>query len=234
MADRSLVFSPAPYHILSYGTLLGTQFFHVSHSPWISSRGLIKPSFPAPAPALPFTFPLPKHRRQQLTQSPPTNQTFINSIAAFKVLERPQFAVLQRALFPAYFGIQTAAPALLALTYPGTSTLGALNRGTIPTGISGVLHASNRWGVLAPLATVFATGLVNLVYLLPETNKVTAARRKQGKKDGKQSWDAAPHSNEMEALNKKFGQLHGISSLLNMATFAATIVYGFTLASRIE
>ncbi|KAI0024748.1 hypothetical protein F4780DRAFT_552747 [Xylariomycetidae sp. FL0641] len=178
----SLVFSPGPYHIISYGTLLGTQVFH----------------------------------------------TFINAIAAFRVLERPQFAVLQRALFPWYFGIQTAAPVALALTYPGQ-----LGGALAPGSIAGVLQGSNRWTVAAPLATAFVTGLVNLVYLLPTTNKITAKRRQQEKEDGKKSWDQGPHSPQMQALNKQFGQVHGISSLLNLVTLAATIVYGFNLAGRI-
>ncbi|KAI1331260.1 hypothetical protein F5Y16DRAFT_361034 [Xylariaceae sp. FL0255] len=179
MADRSLLFSPAPYHILSYGTLLGTQFFH----------------------------------------------TFVNAIASFKVLARPQFAILQRAIFPAYFGIQSAAPLLLALTYPGR--IGSSG------GVSGVLQPENRWGVLVPLTTACVMGLVNLLYLLPETNKVTARRRQQEIKDGKQSWDKAPQSEQMIALNKKFGMLHGISSLLNLVTFISTVVYGVHLSSRI-
>ncbi|KAI1755430.1 hypothetical protein F4782DRAFT_527480 [Xylaria castorea] len=184
MPKGSLLFSPAPYHVLSYGALLGTQFFH----------------------------------------------TFINSIASFKVLERPQFAILQRAVFPAYFGIQTAAPVVLALTYPGAVGLFA----TLPQGISGVLHPANRWGVLVPLTTAFVTGLANLVYFLPETNKVTAQRRQQETKDGKRSWDKGSQSKDMKALNKKFGKLHGYSSMFNLATFVATIVYGVNLAARIE
>ena len=55
-----------------------------------------------------------------------------------------------------------------------------------------------------------------------------------GKRDGKE-WDAAgPHSQEMQALNKKFGRLHGISALLNMATYVAALAYGFTLGSRLQ
>ncbi|KAI1098990.1 hypothetical protein F4804DRAFT_337687 [Jackrogersella minutella] len=183
MAEGSVVFSLAPYHILSYGTLLGTQVFH----------------------------------------------TFINSITSFKVLERPQFAILQRAVFPKYFGIQTAGPVLLALTYPGSS--GAFG---VASSLTGVFHPSNRWGVLVPLGTIFATGLLNLAYLLPETNKITALRRQQEKKDSKASYDAGSQSKDMLALNKQFGQIHGISSLANLITLIATIVYGFNLASRLE
>ena len=53
------------------------------------------------------------------------------------------------------------------------------------------------------------------------------------KKDGKKSYDAPPHSQEMVALNKRFGMLHGVSSLLNLGTLVATVVYGITLSSRL-
>lgn len=54
------------------------------------------------------------------------------------------------------------------------------------------------------------------------------------KKDGKKSYDAPPHSQDMAALNKRFGKSHGISSLLNLGTFVATLAYGFTLAARLS
>ncbi|KAF3022535.1 hypothetical protein E8E14_012386 [Neopestalotiopsis sp. 37M] len=177
----SIFWTPGPYHILSYGTLLGTQVFH----------------------------------------------TFINATAAFKTLERPQFAVLQKALFPAYFGMQTVLPVAIALTYPG----GLM---AAPGGIRGaLLDEANRWSVAVPLATIFVTGLVNWAYCLPVTNSITDKRRAQEKKDGKKSWDPAPHSQEMQSLNKQFGKIHGISSLLNLVTLIATITYGFTLSTRI-
>ncbi|RYP25399.1 hypothetical protein DL767_008421 [Monosporascus sp. MG133] len=214
MSDRSLLFSPAPYHILSYGTLLGTQVFH----------------------------------------------TFINATTSLRVLQRPQFAILQRNLFPWYFGIQTVVPVVLAVTYPGNRTLlGALEGGSAfaDRGLAGALAAANRWTVLAPLATVCVTGLINWAYLLPETNKITARRSLQvvwnpilavgsrfangtvfvcrppsaEKKDGKRSYDAPPHSEEMAALNKKFGQVHGMSALLNLVTIVSTVVYGFSLSA---
>ena len=37
----------------------------------------------------------------------------------------------------------------------------------------------------------------------------------------------------METLNKKFGILHGVSSLFNLVTFAAAVGYGFTLGGRV-
>ncbi|KXJ97616.1 hypothetical protein Micbo1qcDRAFT_192029 [Microdochium bolleyi] len=185
MDSASIVWSPAPYHIFTYGTLLGTQVFH----------------------------------------------SFYNATVAYKTLERPQFAILQRNLFPGYFGVQAAAPILLALTYPAQKLLDAK---LTSSGVFGVLEKSNRWTVLAPLATAFVTGLVNLVYLLPETNKITAKRRAQETKDGKRSWDAPPHSEEMTTLNREFGKIHGVSSLLNLVTLGATLFYGFQLGARLE
>lgn len=53
-------------------------------------------------------------------------------------------------------------------------------------------------------------------------------------KDGKKSYDAPPHSQEMTALNKQFGKIHGLSSLFNLVTFISVVAYGFTLGSRIQ
>ena len=38
----------------------------------------------------------------------------------------------------------------------------------------------------------------------------------------------------MRALNKRFGILHGVSSLLNLSTLLAAIAYGFTLGIRVQ
>lgn len=100
-------------------------------------------------------------------------QSFVNATASFTVLPRPQFAVLQRAIFPAYFGMQTILPVIVALTYPGSRIAAS--------GIRGVLDEYNRWSVLLPLGTACLTGLVNWAYFLPVTNAITAKRRQQGK-----------------------------------------------------
>ncbi|KAK7418847.1 hypothetical protein QQX98_003709 [Neonectria punicea] len=177
----AVVFSVAPYHIISYGTLLGTSFFH----------------------------------------------TFINGIVMFKTVDRPAFSAIQQKLFPIYFGIQTALPVVLALTFPGNSLIG------LSSGIPGLLSDFARWHSLLPIAAMFLTGLVNLTILLPATTDTMKVRRGQAKRDGKDWYSEGPHSDEMKALNKKFGMLHGISSLLNLSTFLATVAYGFTLGGRI-
>ncbi|KAK0711093.1 hypothetical protein B0H67DRAFT_274073 [Lasiosphaeris hirsuta] len=179
MASTGL-FSPAPYHILSYGTLLGTTFFH----------------------------------------------TFVGGIVSFQELSRPQFALLMAKLFPVYFSMQTTLPVVLALTFPAKTAFGS-------SGITGVLDADNRWDVLVPIATTFLTALANLAVVGPATTKCMHQRKLQEKKDGKKSYDAPPRSQEMAALNKQFGMLHGVSSLLNLVSFIGTVSYAWSLASRL-
>lgn len=108
-------------------------------------------------------------------------QSFIGGVIAFKVLPRPQFSTLQQGIFPVYFTMQTALPAILALTFPGRSSV----LGMSEYGISGVLSQDNRYSVLVPLATMFVTALANLVYFGPTTTKIMRERKHQGKIHGR-------------------------------------------------
>ncbi|OQD77587.1 hypothetical protein PENDEC_c002G01178 [Penicillium decumbens] len=170
---------PRPYHILSYGTLLGTQFY----------------------------------------------QSFVGGIVAFRALPRPQFSSLQAAIFPVYFSLQTALPVAVALT---------ASRGGQALGLSGLADPENRLNTLLPMATVALTGLINLVVLRPLTTNIMRERKHQETRDGKKSYDPAPHSKEMIALNKRFGRVHGMSSLVNMVSLIATVWYGAVLSKRLE
>ena len=139
--------------------------------------------------------------------------------------------------------MQTALPVVLALTFPGSILPNQLSSTTSTTswgvshmagGLAGVFEPSNRWVVLTPLATIFVTSLANLVYVGPTTTKVMRDRKHQETRDGKRSYDDPPHSAEMQALNRRFATMHGVSSLLNMAGCVATVWYGFYLATRIS
>ena len=103
-------------------------------------------------------------------------QTFIGGIVAYKALPRPQFSSLQQAIFPIYFSIQTAAPVILALTFPGERTA----TGFRPSGLSGVLDPQNRVHVLTPLITMFVTSLANFVAVGPATTRIMKERKHQG------------------------------------------------------
>ncbi|KAL6237634.1 hypothetical protein BDW75DRAFT_228500 [Aspergillus navahoensis] len=170
---------PRPFHILSYGTLLGVQLY----------------------------------------------QSFVSGIIAFRALPRPQFAALQAKIFPTYFALQTALPVVVALT---------ASRAGQPLGISGLLDQENQLSVLLPLATAFITGLVNFSVLRKLTVDTMRERKHQETRDGKKSYDPPPHSKEMIVLNKKFGRLHGLSSLVNLVTLGATIFYGVVLSKKLE
>ncbi|KAJ5601384.1 hypothetical protein N7510_010918 [Penicillium lagena] len=170
---------PRPYHILSYGTLLGTQFY----------------------------------------------QSFVSGTVAFRALPRPQFASFQAAIFPIYFSMQTALPVVVALT---------ASRGGQAVGLSGLTAPEHRFSTLLPMATVAVTGLINLFVLRPMTINVMRERKAQETRDGKRSYDPAPHSKEMIALNKKFGRVHGMSSLINLVSLIATVWYGAVLSKRLD
>jgi len=38
----------------------------------------------------------------------------------------------------------------------------------------------------------------------------------------------------MQALNKKFGKVHGVSSLLNLVTLLATAYYGVVIGKKLS
>ena len=153
----------------------------------------------------------------------------IVGITSFRCLPRPQFATLQTHLLPIYFSMQTTLPLVLALTLPAERT--AIGR--IPAGMTGVLDPSNRLSVLTPLAITFLMGAVNCWYVGPATTKTMKERKHQETRDGKKSYDPPPHSEEMQALNKRFMVLHGASSTLNLIAGVTTLWYGFTLGARL-
>ena len=87
--------------------------------------------------------------------------------------------------------------------------------------------------MLAPLATMALCGVANMLIVGPATTKTMRQRKHQETRDGKKSYDAGPHSPAMKALNKRFGMLHGVSSLLNLVAIVAMVAYGVVLGGRI-
>lgn len=92
----------------------------------------------------------------------------------FRTVNRPAFSAIQQNLFPIYFGMQTVLPVVLAFTFPGNSLIG------LSSGISGLTTEFARWHSLAPIATIFVTGLLNWAVLLPANLSVMKDRRGQG------------------------------------------------------
>ncbi|KAF2477061.1 uncharacterized protein BDR25DRAFT_208477 [Lindgomyces ingoldianus] len=147
-------------------------------------------------------------------------QSFIGGIIAFHILPRPQFSTLQKHTFPVYFILQSVCPVLMALTYPSGSVALLPNQ-----------HAQNTDDRLAftLMTTILITGLANMLYVGPQTTRVMGLRKHQETKDRKRSVDKGPHSKEMQALNKRFGMLHGVSSLVNLVGFLGMCWYGVLL-----
>jgi len=124
--------------------------------------------------------------------------------------------------------MQTALPVILALTLPEERT--AIS--SVPSSIAGVFHEDNFTSVLLPLALNFICGAANLLYLGPVTTKCMRERKHQETRDGKKSYDAGPHSPEMQKLNKRFATLHGLSSGTNLIGLGGTLWYACYLAGR--
>ncbi|RDI82238.1 hypothetical protein Vi05172_g7826 [Venturia inaequalis] len=191
--------NPSTYHILSYGTLLGTSIF----------------------------------------------QSFVGGILSYRALPRPQFATLQSALFPTYFGMQTIlypspslhhnsptltnpSPIIMALTYKSTSVTSP----SVTHGFKALLNAPSQAPLYAMTGMAFC-GLTNWLILGPLTTSTMKTRKHQETKDGKKYYENGPQSKEMQALNTKFSWLHGISSTINTIEMGVMFWYGSVLASRL-
>jgi len=81
---------------------------------------------------------------------------------------------------------------------------------------------------------MLVTGVLNLVYVGPQTTEVMRLRKHQETRDGKKSYDKGPHSKEMEALNSRFSTLHGVSSLVNLVGFLGMCWYGVLLGEALR
>ncbi|TFK30397.1 hypothetical protein FA15DRAFT_662353 [Coprinopsis marcescibilis] len=147
--------------------------------------------------------------------------TFFGGIIAFRALPRHQFGALQHKTFPVYF-VQSI----------------ALSAGLIAIWVSkhpNVLSSLHQ-PRLAEVAVVYSLGVVlisqalNFIVVGPMTSKIMFKRQKLEKEEGVQYNDAKA-SADMKTLNKQFGMLHGISSLLNLGAVISLIIHGLWLGS---
>ena len=107
---------------------------------------------------------------------------------------------------------------------------------TYPSGPTSLYHQPATGDGLATwlIGTMFVTGLVNLLYVGPQTTEIMRVRKHQETRDGKKSYEKGPHSREMEALNRRFGILHGVSSLVNLVGFLGMCWYGVLLGEGLR
>jgi hypothetical protein len=129
--------------------------------------------------------------------------SFIGGIVMFKNLPRHTFGRLQAKLFPAYFLFSAVLVAISIIT----STALGWSAGTVS------------------LSSILATILTNLVYFEPKTTAVMFERHIVERKLGtghevgmlKSRDPKIANDPDLKALSKKFGMLHGMSTLMNMA-----------------
>ena len=135
--------------------------------------------------------------------------SFIAGIIMFQNLPRHTFGRLQSKLFPAYFRFSSLC-------------------------IVGAIYAAGKISSIGyensqSLVIILVTILLNLFYFEPQTTKVMYERHVVERKLGtgheigvlKPADPKKANDPKLKALSKKFGMLHGISTLLNLGALAA-------------
>jgi len=140
--------------------------------------------------------------------------TFFGGVIAYQNLPRQHFSVLQHKTFPIYF-------VLSILLSSGLLSLWIHNHPDVLTHITqpNVADVAQAYTLVVVL---FSQGL-NYFVVGPLTSKTMFQRQKLEKEEGK-AYSDPEASAEMKALNRRFGKLHGISSLANLG---AVIALGF-------
>ncbi|KAF8807272.1 hypothetical protein BYT27DRAFT_7241872 [Phlegmacium glaucopus] len=143
--------------------------------------------------------------------------TFFGGVIAYKTLPRHQFGALQHKTFPVYF-------VLSILLSSGLLSLWVINHPDVVTHI----YQPNVADVVQAyaLAVVLLSQGLNYFVIGPLTSRTMFQRQKLEKEEGKMYNDSGKLqvSADMRALNRRFGTLHGISSLANLG---AVIALGF-------
>ncbi|KAF8591964.1 hypothetical protein K439DRAFT_1650495 [Ramaria rubella] len=147
--------------------------------------------------------------------------TFFGGVIAYRALPRAQFGVLQHRTFPVYFlSSEVFSSALLllwTLSHPDV-----VSQWHKPI----VADVAQAWA----LASVLLAQGTNDWFIGPMTSKTMFERHRLEKSEGK-SYNEEGVSAEMKALNKRFGALHGVSSLLNMGAVIALGFHGLWLGN---
>jgi len=147
--------------------------------------------------------------------------TFFGGVIAYKSLSRQHFSVLQHRTFLVYFAISIALSssliALWTLSHPDVITH---------------IYRPNVADVaqVYVLASVVIGQSANYFIIGPLTSRTMFQRQKLEKEEGKVYNDPGV-SAEMKALNARFGQLHGISSLANLGAVIALGFHGLWIGS---
>ncbi|KAF8350186.1 hypothetical protein F5887DRAFT_419303 [Amanita rubescens] len=147
--------------------------------------------------------------------------TFFGGVIAYKTLPRQQFGALQHKTFPIYFLISIALSSLMIVywvfTHPDVATY------ILRPEVTDVAQ-------LYALLTIFGCQALNYFVIGPITSKTMFERHKLEKEEGK-SYNESNVSDKMKALNRRFGMLHGISSLFNLTAVIAAGFHGLWIGN---
>ncbi|KAG5728565.1 Transmembrane protein 205 [Termitomyces sp. T112] len=147
--------------------------------------------------------------------------TFFGGVIAFRTLPRQMFGNLQHKTFPIYFVISIVLSSALL-------TLWTLSHPNV------VAHITRPYVADVAQAYALATVLLgqgfNYFVIGPLTSKTMFQRHKLEKDEGK-AYNEPGVSDEMKALNRRFGTLHGVSSLANLGSVIALGFHGLWIGS---
>ncbi|XP_028781941.1 transmembrane protein 205 [Neltuma alba] len=153
--------------------------------------------------------------------------TFIGGIIMFKNLPRHQFGNLQSKMFPAYFSMVGICCAISVASF-------------------GYLHpwksssTAERYQ-LGFLLSSFAFNLANLFVFTPMTIELMRQRHKVERENNigeeigwSKNVEVAKKNPKLAAMNKKFGMIHGLSSLANIMSFGGLAMHSWYLAGKMD
>ena len=145
----------------------------------------------------------------------------------FKNLPRHQFGNLQSKMFPAYFTLVGVCCAI------STASFGYLH----PWKSS----SSTEKYQLGFLGFAFLFNLSNLLVFTPMTIKMMKQRHKVERENNigeEVGWtknkEVAKTNPQLAAMNKKFGMIHGLSSLANLFSFGCLAMHSWYLACKLD
>ncbi|GMH25749.1 hypothetical protein Nepgr_027592 [Nepenthes gracilis] len=153
--------------------------------------------------------------------------TFIGGVIMFKNLPRHQFGNLQSKMFPAYFTLVGVSCAVSVAAF-----------GYFHPWKSAALAEKLQLGFLV---FAFLFNLLNLFVFTPMTIEMMKQRHKVerdlniGEEIGwSKNKEAAKMNPKLASMNKKFGMIHGFSSLANILSFGCLAMHSWYLAGNIN
>ncbi|CAN6343285.1 unnamed protein product, partial [Urochloa humidicola] len=153
--------------------------------------------------------------------------TFIGGIIMFKNLPRHMFGNLQSKMFPAYFTLISACAAISVAAFAYLH----------PWKTASTVERYQLGFLLSSLGC----NLSNLLVFTPMTIEMMKKRHKIerdlsiGEEVGwTKNQQVAKSNPTLAAMNKKFGMIHGLSSLANIMSFGSLAMHSWYLASKIE